>query len=101
MKNHYMHECMPDYMKHDCMKHDCMEHDCMKHECMEHDCVEHDCWMDKEMEMCDTTVKGKKKGRLAHAYVPWQFYCKAYNPHEALHRGTLFPELYGVYPIPK
>lgn len=37
---------------------------------------------------------------LAHAYVPRQTYSKAYSPQEALMKGTLFPELYGVYPIP-
>ena len=38
---------------------------------------------------------------LAHAYVPWQTYEKAFPPQEALAKGTLFPELWGVYPIPK
>lgn len=38
---------------------------------------------------------------LAHAYVPWQFYDQAFCPQEALMKGTLFPELWGVYPIPK
>lgn len=38
---------------------------------------------------------------LAHAYVPWQRYEEAFSPKEALMKGTLFPELYGVYPIPK
>lgn len=37
---------------------------------------------------------------LAHAYVPWQFYENAFCPQEALMKGTLFPELWGVYPIP-
>jgi hypothetical protein len=31
--------------------------------------------------------------RLAHAYVPWQYYNAVFSPAEALHRGTLFPEL--------
>lgn len=31
--------------------------------------------------------------RLAHAYVPWQFFAMVYNPAEALANGTLFPEL--------
>ena len=51
---------------------------------------------------------GMKKGdiedrvmKLAHAYVPWQHYDEAFNPHEALMKGTLFPELYGVYAIPR
>jgi hypothetical protein len=37
---------------------------------------------------------------LAHAYVPWQFYHKAFSPREALCKGTLFPELFGVYKPP-
>ncbi|MBZ4653216.1 MAG: Spore coat associated protein (CotJA) [Peptococcaceae bacterium] len=32
--------------------------------------------------------------RLAHAYVPWQYYNVVYSPAEALDKGTLFPELY-------
>lgn len=39
--------------------------------------------------------------KLGHSYVPWQFYDTAFNPQEALMKGTLFPELYGVYMIPK
>ena len=38
---------------------------------------------------------------LAHSYVPWQCYRQAFSPREALKKGTLFPELWGVYPIPK
>ncbi len=38
---------------------------------------------------------------LAHAYVPWQVYDKAFSPCEALMKGTLFPSLWGVYPIPE
>ena len=38
---------------------------------------------------------------LAHAYVPWQCYREAFCPKEALMHGTLFPELFGVYPIPQ
>lgn len=38
---------------------------------------------------------------LAYAYVKWQRYKKAFSPEEALQKGTLFPELWGVYPIPK
>lgn len=37
---------------------------------------------------------------LAHAYVRWQYYDRAFCPQEALQKGTLFPELWGVYPIP-
>lgn len=39
--------------------------------------------------------------QLAHSYVPWQTYEKAFTPPEALMKGTLFPELWGVYKIPK
>lgn len=38
---------------------------------------------------------------LAHAFVPWQCYERAFCPEEALMKGTLFPELWGVYPIPE
>lgn len=38
---------------------------------------------------------------LAHSYVPWQTYEQAFTPPEALMKGTLFPELWGVYKIPK
>lgn len=38
---------------------------------------------------------------LAHSYVPWQSYEQAFSPREALMKGTLFPELWGVYPIPE
>lgn len=38
---------------------------------------------------------------LAHTYVPWQVYDKAYCPREALTKGTLFPNLWGVYKIPR
>lgn len=37
---------------------------------------------------------------LAHAYVPWQFYNRAFCPEEALAKGTLFPELFGPYKPP-
>ena len=30
---------------------------------------------------------------LAMAYVPFQRWCNTYEPAEALHRGTIFPEL--------
>lgn len=39
--------------------------------------------------------------QFAHDYVPWQTYEKAFTPPEALMKGTLFPELWGVYRIPK
>ena len=45
----------------------------------------------------EDNVRGLK---LAHAYVLWQHYDKAFSPPEALMKGTLFPELYGVYMIP-
>jgi thiazole synthase ThiGH ThiG subunit len=37
----------------------------------------------------------------AHSYVKWQTYEQAFSPCEALLKGTLFPELFGVYPIPE
>lgn len=70
--------------------------------------------MDEEMEDCEMMPMHKKMGgmkivcgkvpectMLAHAYVPWQCYEKAFTPPEALMKGTLFPELWGVYRIPK
>ncbi|MDR3592460.1 MAG: spore coat associated protein CotJA [Negativicutes bacterium] len=48
--------------------------------------------------MCEEPMSGQL---LAHSYVPWQFYRQAFSPKEALMKGTLFPELFGVYPIPK
>lgn len=55
-------------------------------------------WNVKNDDICDCN-----SGRmmLAHAYVPWQRYDEAFSPQEALKKGTLFPCLYGVYPIPK
>jgi hypothetical protein len=44
---------------------------------------------------------GSGRMMLAHAYVPWQCYDEAFSPQEALKKGTLFPSLYGVYPIPR
>lgn len=38
--------------------------------------------------------------RIAHSYVPWQYYNVVFSPAEALDKGTLFPELFqpqGVY----
>lgn len=52
-------------------------------------------WMPEDEE--DDNQQGMK---LAHAYVLWQYYDKAFCPPEALMKGTLFPELYGVYMIP-
>ena len=50
-------------------------------------------WMPEDDDNCSGM-------QLAHSYVLWQYYEKAFSPHEALMKGTLFPELYGVYPIP-
>lgn len=54
-------------------------------------------WMPEDEEDDDYS-SGMK---LAHSYVPWQYYDKAFCPQEALMKGTLFPELYGVYRIPR
>lgn len=61
--------------------------------------------MDDDMEMTEQadyemTAERMPRMRLAHAYVPWQCYENAYNPQEALRKGTLFPELFGVYKLP-
>jgi hypothetical protein len=58
----------------------------------EHEC-EHECEHEYEY--------GSGRMMLAHAYVPWQRYDEAFSPQEALKKGTLFPNLYGVYPVPK
>lgn len=46
-------------------------------------------------------IHGHIRMRLAHASVPWQQYEDAFTPQEALKKGTLFPCLYGAYPIPR
>lgn len=72
-------------------------------------------WQDEDEEMdlmddmCETEMPIKTSMApqacmnmvLAHAYVPWQYYDRAFCPQEALMKGTLFPELWGVYPIPE
>ncbi|MBP2654318.1 MAG: Spore coat associated protein [Firmicutes bacterium] len=65
-------------------------------DCAQEDYMEDSCFEDRmpENKMCDDVA-------LAHAYVPWQCYKDAFSPKEALMRGTLFPELWGVYPIPE
>ncbi|MEJ6952562.1 spore coat associated protein CotJA [Natronospora cellulosivora (SeqCode)] len=40
---------------------------------------------------------GMRRMKLAHAYVPFQYYSQSYPPREALDKGTLFPELYMPY----
>lgn len=39
--------------------------------------------------------------QFAHVYMPIQMYKRSFAPKEALVKGTLFPELWGVYPIPE
>lgn len=58
---------------------------------------------EEHMEMATMMGEQAEPGMmmLAHAYVPWQCYDRAFSPREALMRGTLFPELWGVYPIPE
>ena len=58
------------------------------------------CKIPKQMWMSEEDTEGMGM-MLAHAYVPWQMYDKAFCPQEALMKGTLFPELYGVYRIPR
>lgn len=63
-----------------------------------------DDWLDVEVH--SETVHGHKGHKeeceipFAHSFTPWQIYCQAFCPKEALAKGTLFPELWGVYPIP-
>lgn len=42
-----------------------------------------------------------KSQQFAHVYMPIQMYKRSFAPKEALVKGTLFPELWGVYPIPE
>ncbi len=53
------------------------------------------CKAQKQMGMSQESMQ------LAHAYVPWQYYEAAFSPQEALMKGTLFPELYGLYMPPR
>ncbi|HOJ10077.1 MAG TPA: spore coat associated protein CotJA [Clostridiales bacterium] len=39
--------------------------------------------------------------KLARAYVPFQKLCSLYPPEIALHKGTVFPELYSPYMVKK
>ncbi len=41
-----------------------------------------------------------KSQQFAHVYMPIQMYQRSFPLKEALVKGTLFPELWGVYPIP-
>ncbi len=84
--------------------------DDMDAECMEEmdDCDMEMEDMETEPPMYKKAMKMKEKGAkcpanmmLAHAYVLWQCYDQAFCPEEALMKGTLFPELWGVYPIPE
>ncbi|MDF2876042.1 MAG: hypothetical protein K0R22_2725 [Sporomusa sp.] len=91
----------------------------MKDDLHDIDDIDDICDMDDELDddmddMCDMENKKCMTGMdkdmdaelpecilLAHSYVPWQYYEQAFTPSEALMKGTLFPELWGVYPIPK
>ncbi|MBQ5860026.1 MAG: spore coat associated protein CotJA [Selenomonadales bacterium] len=42
-----------------------------------------------------------KSQQFAHVYMPIQMYHRSLPLKEALVKGTLFPELWGVYPIPE
>lgn len=42
-----------------------------------------------------------RQQQFAHVYMPIQMYRRSFAPKEALVKGTLFPELWGVYPIPE
>lgn len=43
---------------------------------------------------CPPAVAEHSEHPLAMAYIPWQRWGKTYPPKEALHHGTLFPELF-------
>jgi hypothetical protein len=68
---------------------------------MKKDMMTKDDCMDKETNENTGDLFPIPPGMMAHAYVPWQCYDKAFSPCEALMRGTLFPELWGAYPIPE
>ncbi|HMM22676.1 MAG TPA: spore coat associated protein CotJA [Selenomonadales bacterium] len=69
--------------------------ECMDEPMMHDDMTQEDRMGEKTMHDCSRHMM------LAHAYVPWQVYKQAFCPPEALMKGTLFPELWGVYPIPE
>lgn len=52
---------------------------------------------------CDTAIEPQCPSNLmfAHTVIPVQNYTKAYTPDVAIKKGTLFPELWCVYPVPK
>lgn len=79
-----------------------MPEDDMNDDMVEMKAMDDDDMDDMDMDDCDQK-QAMMPGRvmLAHAYVPWQNYDSAFSPKEALSKGTLFPELWGVYPIPK
>lgn len=35
--------------------------------------------------------------KMAHAYVPYQFWGNTFQPADALQKGTIFPDLYQPY----
>jgi len=35
--------------------------------------------------------------RLAAAYIPFQYLCELFSPHESLVKGTAFPELFSPF----
>lgn len=73
-------------MRHrDMDRHD-MDHCCMDRHDREHYGMEH---CDRE-HMRHDQLAGMP---LAMAYVPWQCWNETYEPAEAHHRGTIFPEL--------
>ena len=65
----------------------------------ERKCIDN-CSCEKDTAFMKHCAGGGRKV-LAHAYVPNQSYDKAYCPREALTKGTLFPNLWGVYKIPR
>jgi hypothetical protein len=87
-----------------------MENSCSKksmcNECPEDDYCASDCEEDTcfaSMNNCDCPEEPQCSNNLAyaHIFIPKQNYTKAFTPDVALKRGTLFPELWNVYPIPK
>lgn len=71
---------MPEYMKPECKEPVCRKPECKEPAYTMPECVESVC---SSVDVCP----------LAMAYVPWQRWCNTYEPAEAHHRGTIFPEL--------
>ncbi len=81
--------------------------DC-QNRCRQNNCGMNGAEMEQMMRNCQYDPANSCNGDplygmpLAIGYVPWQRWCKTYEPHEGLANGTIFPELnlqfYGCIP---